>query len=74
MDWYEILEVNLGKNKYLCFKLFEILFLIFYLKNETMKNIHNPFSSSVTFLYPPKTSENLWFCDVFGRYRNVILD
>ena len=41
MDWYEILEVNLGKNEYLCLKLFEVLFLIFSLKNETMKSIFN---------------------------------
>ena len=34
----------------------------------------NPFQSSVTFLYPLKTSENLWFSDVFRGYRNVTLD
>ena len=34
----------------------------------------NPFESSVTFLYPLKTSESLWFSDFFRRYRNVTLD
>ena len=28
----------------------------------------------VTFLYPLKTSENLWFSDVFRGYRNMTLD
>ena len=28
----------------------------------------------VTFLYPLKTSGNLWFSDVFRGYRNVTLD
>ena len=31
----------------------------------------NPMSS-VTFLYPLKTSENLRFADVFKRYKNVL--
>ena len=30
----------------------------------------NPFHASVLFLYPLKTSENLWFSDVFRWYRN----
>ena len=34
----------------------------------------NPFSSSVTFLYPLKMSENQWFSDAFRGYRNVTLD
>ena len=34
----------------------------------------NPLESNVTFLYPLKTSENLWFSDVFRGYRNVTLD
>ena len=34
----------------------------------------NPFYSNVTILYPLKTSENLWFSDVFREYRNVTLD
>ena len=34
----------------------------------------NPFYSSVTFLYPLKTSENQRFSDVFRGYRNVTLD
>ena len=41
MDWYEILEVNLSKNEYICFELFEVWFLNFPLKEETMKNILN---------------------------------
>ena len=39
-----------------------------------LQNLLNPFYSSVTFLYPLKTSENLWFSDVFRGYRNVTLD
>ena len=41
MDWYEILEINLGKNKYICFELFEVSFLNFPLKGKTMRNILN---------------------------------
>ena len=29
----------------------------------------NPFHSTCLFLYPLKTSENLWFSDVFRGYR-----
>ena len=35
------------------------------------KNIHvyiNPFQANTPFLYPLKTSENLWFSDVFRGY------
>ena len=41
MDWYEISRVNLGKNEYICYELFEIWILNFSLKEETMKNNHN---------------------------------
>ena len=41
MDRYEISEVNLDKSEYICFELFEVWVLIFSLKEETMKNIHN---------------------------------
>ena len=34
----------------------------------------SPLMSSVTFLYPLKTSEKRMFSDVFGRYKNVTLD
>ena len=30
----------------------------------------NPFHANGPFLYPLKTLENLWFCDVFRGYRN----
>ena len=33
-------------------------------------NSINPFHADVIFLYPLKTSENLWFSDVFREYRN----
>ena len=39
MDEYEISEVNLGRNKYICFELFEVWSLNFSLKEEAMKNI-----------------------------------
>ena len=32
------------------------------------KNVLNPFSTNVALLYPLKTSENLWFSDVFRGY------
>ena len=32
------------------------------------KNVLNPFSTNVSLLYPLKTSENLWFSDVFRGY------
>ena len=38
MDWCKILEVNLGKNKH---KIFEVWFLNFPLKKETVTNIIN---------------------------------
>ena len=41
MDQYEVLELNLGKNEYIYFELFEVWVLIFSLKEETMRNIHN---------------------------------
>ena len=41
MDRYEISKVNLGKNEYICFKIFEVWVLKFSLKEKTMKNIHN---------------------------------
>ena len=41
MDQYEISEVNLGKNEYICFVLFEVWVLNFSLKEETMRTIHN---------------------------------
>ena len=34
----------------------------------------NPFYSNLIILYCLKTSENHWFSDVFGGYRNVTLD
>ena len=34
----------------------------------------NPLMSSVTFLYPLKTSENCRFSDVFREYKKVTLD
>ena len=40
MGWYEISEVNLCKNEYICFELFEVWFLNFSLKEQTMKNIY----------------------------------
>ena len=34
----------------------------------------NPFQPNITFLYPLKMSENIWFSDVFVGYRIVTLD
>ena len=42
MDQYEISEVNLGRNEYICFELFEVWSLSFSLKEEAMKNMQNP--------------------------------
>ena len=33
----------------------------------------NPFHANFPFLYPLKTSENLWFSDVFRGYTNETL-
>ena len=41
MDRYEISELNLGKNEYICFEIFEFSVLHFSLKEEIMRNIHN---------------------------------
>ena len=41
MDWYEISEVNLSKNKNICFAYFEFCVLNFSIKEETTRNIHN---------------------------------
>ena len=41
MDRYEISEVTLGKSEYICFELLEVWVLNLFLKEETMKNIHN---------------------------------
>ena len=35
--------------------------------------ILNPFHASISFLYPLKTSEKLWFSNVFRGYRNETL-
>ena len=40
MDRYEISEINLAKNNYICFELFEVWALNFSLKERTMKNIY----------------------------------
>ena len=34
-----------------------------------IKNLINPFYATGLFLYPRKTSENLWFSDVFKGYK-----
>ena len=39
MDQYEFLKVR--QNKYFCFNLFEVWFLIFSLKDKIMRNIDN---------------------------------
>ena len=33
----------------------------------------NSFHATCLFLYPLKTSENLWFSDVFRGYRKIIV-
>ena len=35
--------------------------------------VFNPFHANSPFLYPLKTSDNLWFSDIFREYRNRIL-
>ena len=41
MDQYEISEVNLVINEYICLEHLKVQVLSFSLKKETMKNIHN---------------------------------
>ena len=43
-------------------------------KNTSSGCSFKPLMSSVTFLYPLKTSENLRFSDVFRGYKNLTLD
>ena len=38
-----------------------------------LQNTFNPFQANVPFLYPLKTSENLWFSEVFRGYRKGTL-
>ena len=38
---YKVLEVNLGKNEYISFELFEIWVLNFSVEEKTMRNIYN---------------------------------
>ena len=37
-------------------------------------DVINPVQSNVSFLYPLKTSENLWFSDVFRGYRIIEME
>ena len=46
----------------------------FFPKNTFSGCSFNPLMSSVTFLYPLKTSEKLRFSDVFRGYKTVALD
>ena len=41
--------------------------------SQSSFHLINPFYANVPFLYPLKTSENLWFSDVFRGYRNGTL-
>ena len=41
MDRYEKSEVNVSKSEYIFFELFEVWALNLFLKEETVKNIHN---------------------------------
>ena len=41
--------------------------------NDPTEIHFNPFSTNVPLLYPLKTSENLWFSDVFKGYRSGTL-
>ena len=34
-----------------------------------MRKYFNPLLSGFAFLYPLKTSENLWFSDAFAKYK-----
>ena len=62
---------NFMKEKYLTYKQ-QIMYPI-QKKNVFFVSCNNPFQPNISFLYPLKTSENLWFSDVFRGYRNGIL-
>ena len=47
-------------------KVFIILFVFIYIN---LRKCINPFHANVPFLCPLKTSENLWFSNVFRGYR-----
>ena len=38
---------------------------------QNLKYLFNLFYATGLFLYPPKTSENIWFSDVFRGYKKV---
>ena len=37
---------------------------------EPIEEFFDAFCANISFLYPLKMSENIWFSDVFNRYRN----
>ena len=50
----------------------------FYMTQTSPKKVLNnpkiyPFQANVPFLYPLKTSENVWFSDFFSEYKNGTL-
>ena len=65
-NWFNIRQENADQQKLISRHISQSVFLKWVMIN--------PFESSVTFLYPLKTSENLWFSDVFRGYRNMSLD
>ena len=57
---------------YLFIVIFNVLYVFFglYLRHSApWSSVLKPFLVNVTFLHPLKTSENLWFPDVFTGYR-----
>ena len=79
---FNCLRISLGSKSainwpntfhFLRLRIKKVAEIIYYALTKSV-NLVNPFSPSVTFLYPLKTSENLWLSDVFRGYRNVTLD
>ena len=62
MDQYKISVINLGKNEFICYKFFEVWFLSFSLKEETMKNIHNQNMAELTHCIRVFLRQELGIC------------
>ena len=77
---YSILDVLQGskdaqvlKGKDLFKHTKRIPFSIFLVSTGVVRVLLTHFSSNILFLFPLKTSENVWFSDVFRDYRDETL-
>ena len=62
MDRYEKSEVNVSKSEYIFFELFEVWALNLFLKEETVKNIHNQNVAELAYYIIPFYTQGLGTC------------